>query len=691
MKFASLHILLTAGFAAALRGNRDNDDRSAQTRRHRHLVDLGTECVTYMKIADYVDGPDEESWSCEFSPEDAKRFGLGGVQMLDIDGLTMDDMKDMHAVSGGTVLKVGPSSYVETVETASTGNVFGRGFDSATSDSIVAEPVLHVSKEDFVIEPMDEHTDSRHYKNRKMRRGRNLAATTGSLNTLVMRVIDKDGRAPPSASQLEEDVFLDSMSLKTQYERCSHDNIEIVQAQNNGFYATQNNVDYQGIIDVQVSYKASDAGKYDLWGDALDIAKRDYNNGNAMSNSFDLIMVCYPPGVDSGWIAYAYINHYISVYNNDWCKYVSGQMHEIGHNLGLLHSGKRGVNQYADQSGMMGYSYSDVDGPTMCFNAAKSYQLGWYPNQMQSVDPLQLPNGVKEYTLNGVVDYGNSDGYVTIRIEDDGQNYRGSDYYIGYNRAEDFNAGTLMGENKVQIFEKINDWGDRNGPGQSYLLASLGNGESYSWRIDRTDITVEVLDIAGKDAFITLTGDGPTVIDPTPQPTNKPTESPTDAPTSGPTKSPTDAPSSAPTESPTAVPTVAIAPVEPTTPPTTGPTASPTSAPTKAPTTVAPTGTPTSAPTASPTSGPTSAPTKLPTTVAPTGSPTGAPTVTQGICEDDNVKLCPKLIKKFVKKGKWGKLKKRCKKAFNKKKPHLGFAYERCPATCALVDLGPCA
>lgn len=43
--------------------------------------------------------------------------------------------------------------------------------------------------------------------------------------------------------------------------------------------------------------------------------------------------------------------------------YPSGQMHEIGHNLGFAHSGES--QTYDDQSGMMGYSYSDDEGPVM--------------------------------------------------------------------------------------------------------------------------------------------------------------------------------------------------------------------------------------------------------------------------------------------------------------------------------------
>jgi hypothetical protein len=51
-------------------------------------------------------------------------------------------------------------------------------------------------------------------------------------------------------------------------------------------------------------------------------------------------------------------------------------MHEVGHNINLAHSGE-GTAEYADQTGMMGYSYSEDEGPAMCFNNAKMWQLGW--------------------------------------------------------------------------------------------------------------------------------------------------------------------------------------------------------------------------------------------------------------------------------------------------------------------------
>ena len=65
------------------------------------------------------------------------------------------------------------------------------------------------------------------------------------------------------------------------------------------------------------------------------------------------------------------------MFNDSWCTKTSLQMHDIGHNLGLRHSGENG-GEYADSSRMMGHSYNLDDAPVMCFNTAKNWQLGWY-------------------------------------------------------------------------------------------------------------------------------------------------------------------------------------------------------------------------------------------------------------------------------------------------------------------------
>ncbi len=50
-------------------------------------------------------------------------------------------------------------------------------------------------------------------------------------------------------------------------------------------------------------------------------------------------------------------------------------MHEVGHNLGLGHSGE-GAEEYRDKSCLIGWVFLET-GPLICFNGAKSWQLGW--------------------------------------------------------------------------------------------------------------------------------------------------------------------------------------------------------------------------------------------------------------------------------------------------------------------------
>jgi hypothetical protein len=56
----------------------------------------------------------------------------------------------------------------------------------------------------------------------------------------------------------------------------------------------------------------------------------------SLTTLVDYVMVCVPPGTSGGWIAYAYINYWLSVFNDNWCRYPSGQLHEIGKSVVLL-------------------------------------------------------------------------------------------------------------------------------------------------------------------------------------------------------------------------------------------------------------------------------------------------------------------------------------------------------------------
>uniref|UniRef100_A0A7S2RVQ4 Peptidase M11 gametolysin domain-containing protein n=1 Tax=Eucampia antarctica TaxID=49252 RepID=A0A7S2RVQ4_9STRA len=164
---------------------------------------------------------------------------------------------------------------------------------------------------------------------------------------------------------------------------------------------------------------------------------------------------CFGP--HCGYAALADSNSWMSVFQGDYYKDAGVQMHEIGHNFGLAHSGM-GQDTYADHTCLMGNPlYSDTDG-SMCFNPAKSWQLGWYSPFYEDV---YVGAGQEwEGKLIGVSDYKNNPNSdkIVLRIETDTQD----DYFVGFNRATGSNSDNDLCDNCVTVIKTGN------------------NGESYS-------------------------------------------------------------------------------------------------------------------------------------------------------------------------------------------------------------------
>jgi hypothetical protein len=112
--------------------------------------------------------------------------------------------------------------------------------------------------------------------------------------------------------------------------------------------------------------------------------------GSNLRDRYDHVVYAIPPGTTynvggpTGWLAFAYMNSYLSVYNGHNIAFISNQVHETGHNLGLMHvsypvdhvlaasfiaahlahllssivyQSSHGGVTYGDQSGTMGYGY----------------------------------------------------------------------------------------------------------------------------------------------------------------------------------------------------------------------------------------------------------------------------------------------------------------------------------------------
>jgi hypothetical protein len=434
---------------------------------------------------------------------------------------------------------------------------------------------------------------------------------SGTRTVLVVRVILTDG-AYNYADQtgLSNDVFgngVDAVNLKSQYAACSANQLTFNKSPNRSMSSNPNDgttAINNGVVDIKVDL-AKSAGDNSVRNAVTTKINSVFGvtSPNQLANH---VMYCLPSGTMGG-IAYAYINSWNSVYANEWCNYLSAQMHEIGHNLGYAHSNEGG-SSYADQTGMMGYSYSQDDGPVMCFNPAKSWQTQWYASKSTVVDPSA--GNCFEGKVYGIADYSNAASSVVLVKIDDAS---ATDYFVTFNRQSGINSGTVEGGNQVTV---VQAGGEGTSYAESSLLAKLSAGGSWSGTIDGKTMKVTVLSIttSASPAYATVRiSENGNSCSADPIVTNAPTRLPTASPT---TSSPTEPPTlsfSPSSESPTMSPTVSEAPTI---------SESPTEVPT-----VSPSYSPTFTPTMHPTRQPTRLPTPKPSTATPTRLPTRLPTI----------------------------------------------------------------
>ena len=161
-------------------------------------------------------------------------------------------------------------------------------------------------------------------------------AALGDKQTIVVWVNNTSSDGIQSVTSLDKSTLSDRVfgtgtdvvNLRSQYKACSVNGTDFVPLSD----SRVGNESEAGIVTINTTV-------------ALTAGDNSYAMSNAVTNQleslfgspeffpFDHALICAPPGT-IGAIAWAYLNYWLSIYNDDWCQEVSVQMHEIGHNLG---------------------------------------------------------------------------------------------------------------------------------------------------------------------------------------------------------------------------------------------------------------------------------------------------------------------------------------------------------------------
>ena len=151
-------------------------------------------------------------------------------------------------------------------------------------------------------------------------------SVSGTKQVLVIRADGTDASTTSDVETISDKIFgtgEDKLNLRSQFAACSYKKLDFMPY--SGATSTGAYID-NGVAEVNLTDTINGTSSEVIMSAMLEAATMKYGD----LQEIDHIMLCLPPGTSGNWIAYAYINSWLSVYNDNWCNYPSTQMHEIG-------------------------------------------------------------------------------------------------------------------------------------------------------------------------------------------------------------------------------------------------------------------------------------------------------------------------------------------------------------------------
>ena len=309
-----------------------NDDNNQNHRRTKQTKP----CVLLLKVIRKDNHTEEQAVECELSDEDTQRnSGKRYARIGNKKG--GNDATQRYFLEG--FLNGAIVSGVSTLIVQDEDSIVNQDDDDG----------LEILIQDW--DNVESNTDMHYQENG---RHRHLTRSSGTKQLLAVRVVASDTATSMEESFISDRWFGtngDTVTARSIYDQCSYSKLIMDPANK---VTTTGVAISNGVYTVHINRRAKNKPESKIK-DAV-IAQLE-NELGSLNGQFDHVILCLPRGTNGNWLAYAYINHHMSVFNDDECNFVSGQVHEIGHNIGLAHSGEGG-DEYDDQSGMVRFSFT---------------------------------------------------------------------------------------------------------------------------------------------------------------------------------------------------------------------------------------------------------------------------------------------------------------------------------------------